>query len=171
MPTTYNAYDFASWEAIGLEDFGDFADCVSYFNQAEDAFSGYGDWFYIPDSPLPDGSFVVYGGSYGNDNSPGASRYTYAEVYEADEEEAYRERIAELEAFPEYLPDESYSVHVSNIGTVCRDVTEEEARKEFDAYSQMSEAGGGRAGGETVTLMHGEDIEEEYEPEEEEIED
>ena len=158
MPTAYNAYDFASWESIGLEDFADFSDCVSYFNQEDNGDYGSGEWFYTPDSPLPDGCFVIYGGSYGNYSSPGASSYTYAEVYEAGEEGAYRERIAELEAFPEWLPDESYSVHVSNIGTVCQDVTEEEARTTFDAYSEQSESGGGRAGGETVTLMHGEEI-------------
>ena len=165
MSTTYRACDHSSWESIGLSDYSDFSDCVSFFNQGEDAFSGYGEWFYTPDTALPDGSFVIYGGSYGNDNSPGASHYTYAEVYEPDEEEEYRERVAELESMEEYLPDDTYSVHVSNIGTVCSGVTEEEARADFDEYSKQSENGIGRAGGETISLFHGEELEEEYCPE------
>ena len=35
-----------------LQTYGNFADMISECNVGEDAFSGYGEWFYIPDDPL-----------------------------------------------------------------------------------------------------------------------
>jgi hypothetical protein len=80
-----------------LKDFGDFADCVEYVNQRE-----YGDgqlegqWWYDDDEHS-----TIYYGSFGNDNSPGASSCTYAEVY--DDKTEYLLACAEWMAAPEYL--------------------------------------------------------------------
>jgi len=118
MPFTVQASDHAEWEQNSLADYGDFSDMVEYVNQGEDAFSGYGDWFYIPDEPLAPmkdvGEYkanerVIYFGSYGNDNSPGASHYTHAEIFDMDDEEdaaEFAKRKAEWEAMEEYLPVE-----------------------------------------------------------------
>jgi hypothetical protein len=76
------------WEAAGLKDYGDFAECVSFLSQRPDyGGSDRGEWFYD--------------GTFGNDHSPGASHYTYAEVYDCVEE--YEDRVAVLEAKPEWL--------------------------------------------------------------------
>ena len=58
---------------------------VAECNQGEDAFSGYGEWFYIPDNPLPNNDRVIYFGTWGNDHSPGASSYTNAEIFDMDD--------------------------------------------------------------------------------------
>jgi hypothetical protein len=85
------------WEAAGLKDYGDFAECVSFLSQRPDyGGSDRGEWFYDDAETL-----TVYGGTFGNDHSPGASHYTYAEVYDCVEE--YEDRVAVLEAKPEWL--------------------------------------------------------------------
>ena len=89
----------------GLADYGDFADMVTECNQGEDAFSGYGEWFYIPDDPLPNNDRVIYFGTWGNDHSPGASSYTNAEIFDMDDPEdaaEYAKRVKEWEAQPEW---------------------------------------------------------------------
>lgn len=101
MSTSYNAFDHKAWEAAGLKDFGDFAECVEYVNQFELGDGQLeGDWFYCDDETL-----TIYTGSFGNYNSPGASSYTNADVYEADEKEEYEAEKAKLEAQPEYDPE------------------------------------------------------------------
>ncbi len=105
MSFTITAFNHEEWQRYDLAEYGDFADMISECNVGEDAFSGYGDWFYVPDEPLPDNDRVVYFGSWGNDNSPGASRYTYAEIFNMDDPEdaeAYRQRGREWENQPEY---------------------------------------------------------------------
>ena len=121
MAFTVKASDHAEWEQNSLADYGDFSDMVEYCNQGEDAFSGYGDWYYIPDDPLAPmkdvreykaNERVIYFGSYGNDNSPGASHYTYAEIFDMDDEDdaaEFEKRKAEWEASEEYLPCEDDS--------------------------------------------------------------
>jgi len=83
MPVTINAFNHAKWERHGLKDYADFTECVTLCDQSE-----YGDgqlegeWFFIDDEPLPNGRRVIYHGSFGNDNAPGASMYTHAEIFD-----------------------------------------------------------------------------------------
>ena len=85
MAYSINAFHHDEWQRLGLVDFGDFADRLTECNVGEDSFSGYGEWFYIPDEPLPTGERVIYWGSWGNDNSPGASLYTRAEIFDVSD--------------------------------------------------------------------------------------
>jgi hypothetical protein len=98
--TTVMASHHEDWMNAGLKDYGDFAEYVTYYNQdyySEDQLEGM--WFY-PD----DETKTIYGGTFGNYNSPGADSYTWAQIYE--DEDAYKRAVAELEAQPEYLPSE-----------------------------------------------------------------
>lgn len=95
--TNYRPSDYASWESAGLKDFGDYSDSIEYREQRE----CYGDsleggWFYGDDDTL-----TIYSGTYGNYNSPGASHYTSADVY--DDREEYLAEVKRLDALPEYL--------------------------------------------------------------------
>jgi hypothetical protein len=96
----YCAFDHKAWSAAGLKDYGDFAECVEYVEQSE-----YGDdqleggWWYADDAAL-----TIYTGTFGNYNSPGASSYTFADVY--DDPDEFRAEVARLEALPEYLEDD-----------------------------------------------------------------
>ena len=58
----------------------------------------------------------------------------------------------------------NYSVIVSNIGTVYDGNSEREAHKTFAFYKSESKFDAGRASGETVTLMRGEETIKEYRP-------
>lgn len=173
MSTTINASDFRSWEAYGLADFGDFADCVEFINQTEN-WDGTlnGAWYYVPEEPIPFSvpaglnCRVIYGGTFSDSHSPGASHYTFAEVYDmSDEDEAaeYAKRCAELLACEEYDPDDAqeWEVICGNVGTVYDGTDEDEARRKFAVYVEQSKSGRGRAGNEDVTLLcNGEIVEE-----------
>ena len=105
MSFTVNAFNHADWHRHGLADFGDFGDRITEINVGEDGFSGYGEWFYVPDEPLPTGERVIYYGSWGNDNSPDASMYTHATLFDVsdpDELADFAQRVRELESQPEY---------------------------------------------------------------------
>lgn len=96
---TYRAADHKEWDAAGLDKVFDGLE-MEYVNQEED----YGDclrgeWYAADDDTL-----TIFSGTFGNYNSPGASHYTYAEVY--DNAEEYRTALAEWEAKPEYLESE-----------------------------------------------------------------
>lgn len=111
------AYDHAEWERNSLQDYCEFSDMIHECNQADRGDHSVGCWFYIPEAVLPPMKDVDYGGrtpneraiytgTWGNDNSPGASHYTSAEIYDMDDEEdakAYHDRVAELQAFPEWV--------------------------------------------------------------------
>jgi hypothetical protein len=110
MPITVCAFNHLEWERLGLADFAEYADRISECYVGEDAFSGYGKWFCIPNDPLPNGDRVIYFGSWGNDNSPGASSYTHAEIFDVsnpDEAKAFERRVQDWESQPEYDEDES----------------------------------------------------------------
>ena len=105
MALTVCAFNHREWHRLGLAAYGDFADQVSECNVSEDAFSGYGDWLYIPEEPLPNNDRVIYFGTWGNDNSPGASSYTHAEIFDMDDEDdaaEYAKRVKEWESQPEW---------------------------------------------------------------------
>ena len=94
--TSYRASDHEQWSAAGLENIAanhemeycnqepDYGDCLS------------GEWFITDDASKT----IIYG-TFGNYNSPGASYYTYAEVYDSTEE--YIAALAEWESKPEYF--------------------------------------------------------------------
>jgi hypothetical protein len=91
----FTACDYAEWKNAGFKDFEDFSECVEYVNQSE-----YGDdqlegeWYYADDE-----THVIYWGSFGNYNSPGASHFTYAEQFTVEE---YQKAVKRWESMPEY---------------------------------------------------------------------
>lgn len=106
MPFSICAFNHAEWSRLGLADYGDFADQISECNMGEDAFSGYGEWFFVCDEPLTNNDLVIYFGSWGNDNCPGASSYTHAEVFDGDnpdEVAEFQERVRHWQRQPEYV--------------------------------------------------------------------
>jgi len=106
LPFTINAFDHDEWKRHGLAAFGEFADQITECNVGEDAFSGFGDWYYIPDEPLPNGDRVIYFGRWGNDNSPGASTYTNAEIFDgldSDQLTKFSKRVEHWEEQPEFV--------------------------------------------------------------------
>lgn len=69
-----------------------------------------------------------------------------------------------------------FEVSVGNIGIVHRGADPIEARRIFDYYVSLSKMGRGRAGDETVAILNGGDLVDEYDPkvpvkEEEEVPD
>ena len=109
--TTYNAFsDRQAWADLNLMDYGDYADCVEYVNQTwygNDQLEG--EWYYIDYDRR-----MIYAGSFGNYNSPGADSYTHCVVYgEYDEDrEDFEADVQELEGSPEYLETEEESEEV-----------------------------------------------------------
>jgi hypothetical protein len=104
MSVTISAFNHDNWQHRGLADFADIADQISERNVGEDTFGGYGEWFFVPDDPLPNGDRVIYFGSWGNDNCPGASTYTHAEVFDGNDPDELAEftlRMQEWEGKPE----------------------------------------------------------------------
>ena len=69
--------DTPEWAAMGLPDFADFADDITYFAQREIQDEQIeGSWYYADDNRM-----TIFTGTFGNDNSPGASRYTFAIIF------------------------------------------------------------------------------------------
>ena len=94
--THYTAFNHKEWSEAGLEDFGDFADMVEYINQTELGDGQLeGEWYYCDDDAM-----TIYFGTFGNDNAPGASSYTHADVY--DDIDEYEAKSLELETCEEY---------------------------------------------------------------------
>jgi hypothetical protein len=118
MPFTLNAFNHAEWERHGLADFGEFADQITECNVGEDSFSGFGQWFFVQDGPLPNNDRVIYFGSWGNDNSPGASMYTNAEIFDGNDPDdiaAFSERVKHWESKPENVEsDDDCEVEVES---------------------------------------------------------
>lgn len=110
------AFDHKNWAESGFLDYGDFSDMVEYVNQQEDGPDSYrGHWWYGDDEAR-----VLYFGSFGNYNSPGASSHTYAERFDAEED--YRAAVAEWERLPEYLEVEVEEVdHVERLTRLAVD--------------------------------------------------
>jgi hypothetical protein len=104
MSFTVNASNYKEWERLGLGEIE--LDMAEFVNQEEDGFDQLrGEWYIIPEEPLPNNDRVIYHGTFGNDNSPGASHYTYAEVYNMDDLDdavQFETDKAEWEAKEEY---------------------------------------------------------------------
>lgn len=92
------ACNYKEWEAAGLKDFGDYADCVNYCNQREFGDGQLeGDWYYFDED-----TGILYYGTFGNYNSAGASHYTYAETDKLEAETM----LSQYEAAPEYVEED-----------------------------------------------------------------
>jgi hypothetical protein len=101
MSFTVNAFDHAEWRRLGLAEFTDFADRITEVNGGLD----YGEWYFVPDEPLPTGERVIYYGSWGSDHSPGASMYTHGTPFDVSSEDEladFAERVRDLESQPEH---------------------------------------------------------------------
>ena len=101
MSKTICAFNHDDWQRYGLAEFGDFADRINEVNVGED----YGEWYFVPDEPLPTGERVIYYGSWGSDHSPGASMYTHATLFDVtdpDELADFTLRVQHLESQPEH---------------------------------------------------------------------
>jgi hypothetical protein len=96
MSDTYNAFNHKEWSSAGLQDYENFSDSVEYVNQQDCGDGSRGEWFYADKDTL-----TIYSGSFSDDHSPGASSYTYAEVFEDADD--YNRSLAIWEACPEYL--------------------------------------------------------------------
>jgi hypothetical protein len=93
---SYRGADHGEWADAGLDAIQE-RHAMEYVNQEDDGPDQLrGEWFIADDEAR-----TIIFGTFGNYNSPGASHYTYAEVY--DDEEEYRAALAEWEARPEYL--------------------------------------------------------------------
>lgn len=101
MATThYTAFNHKSWSEAGLYDFNDISEMVTYINQTELGDGQLeGEWYYCDDESL-----TIYHGTHGNDNSPGASSYTHADVY--DDIDEYEAESLRLEMCDEYAETE-----------------------------------------------------------------
>lgn len=100
MSFTVNAFDHAEWRRLGLAEFADFKERITARNVGEN----YGEWFFVPDKPLPTGERVIYFGSWDSDHATGASQHTHATLFDmSDEGELadFAERVRDLEAQPE----------------------------------------------------------------------
>lgn len=147
MPFTICAFNHAEWERLGLADYGDFAEQISECNVGEDAFSGFGAWFYVPDEPLPNGDRVIYFGSWGNDNTPGASMYTHAEIFDGNDPAELAEfdrRVKHWESQPEYLEGDDCDVE----DDLDEPWDETLAQQELEDFEQADEYFGHFGGGD-----------------------
>lgn len=110
MSYTVKASDHHEWKEKHLQEFCDFSDRIEYVNQQDDFDgSGKGEWYYIPDDPLPNNDRVIYYGTFAQDHSPGASYYTYAELFDMDDPEdaaAFDVQKKEWENAEEWLPSD-----------------------------------------------------------------
>ena len=110
MSLSVCAFNHKEWKRLGLQDYAEFAERVSECNVANDG--EHGEWFYFPDEPLPNGDWVIYHGSWENDNAPGASMYTHAEIFDSsdpDETTTYYLRCQHWESEPERCESELFS--------------------------------------------------------------
>lgn len=99
---TVQNHRHAEWAAHGLQEFGDFSDCVEFVNQIQ-----YGDdttagqWYYIDYERN-----VIYHGTFGTYNSPGASYHTEADIFGMDDEgqREFERNAIEWESQQEWAP-------------------------------------------------------------------
>lgn len=106
MSLSITAFNHHEWERYRLANYEDFAEQTSECNVGEDTFSGFGEWFFIPDERLPNNDAVIYFGTWGNDHSPGASSYTHAEIFDMDAPDdaaEYHKRVREWKRQPQFV--------------------------------------------------------------------
>ena len=110
MSHSVNAFHVDEWDSLGLADYSDFSDKTTECNMEELGDGTRGEWFYIPEGVLPNGDMVIYWGTWNDDHSPGASCYTYAEVYDPSEKEDYLKGVKHWEDAPEWLDEDEEEV-------------------------------------------------------------
>lgn len=92
--------DSVAWDDESLMAYADFAEYATFVLQTEHADGQLSGYWWHGDEP----SRTVYGGIHGLHNSPGASGYTWAVVF--DELEHYEDAVARCKALPEYMGNE-----------------------------------------------------------------
>ncbi len=107
MTNGFRASHDDEWENEGLAAYETFSDKTTDCLMEDIGDGTKGCWFYIPEERLANGCRVIYNGTWGNDNSPGADCYTYATTYEAEDEAEYQADKARWEAAPEWDAVES----------------------------------------------------------------
>lgn len=80
------AFNNKEWSSFNLENYEQFSDKITEINQEEIGDCLKGVWYYIPDEPLSNNDRVIYVGTFGNYNAPGADSYTYANIYNMDDD-------------------------------------------------------------------------------------
>jgi hypothetical protein len=101
-------FDHKEWDRLNLQDYSEFSEKITECDQRELGDCTAGNWYYIPDEPVTNenGVFkVIYHGSWGNYNSPGASSYTYAELFDTtdpDDMEDFEKQKKNWENSPEW---------------------------------------------------------------------
>ena len=104
MSISITAAQHDRWRRHGLDDYAQFAGRIRPCNVGQDGVSRYGEWFFVPDEPLPDGSRVVYFGSWDDDEAPGAPAHTHAEVFAGDDPEDLAEFILRVRHWDDQPP-------------------------------------------------------------------
>lgn len=105
MPFTLSSFNHDEWERHGLAKFSDYADRITECNLGDGSYGAFGKWFFVPNEPLPSGDRVIYFGRWGNDDSPGASSYSHAEIFDVAnpvDAKAFENRVRHWESQPEY---------------------------------------------------------------------
>jgi hypothetical protein len=107
MSFTLNAFNQAEWQRHGLADYCDYCDMILECNVGEDSFSGYGEWFYVPDDAAcpttTESSISAHGATT---TRRGQAMYTHAEIFDmtnADDAAEFAERVQHWESQPEYV--------------------------------------------------------------------
>src|SRR5260221_408664 len=102
MTITVNAFNYNEWKRQGLKDYSEFSDRITECNQCDYGDHSTCEWFFIDEDVLPPMEGVdyegktpnekaIYYGTWGNDHSPGASSYTYAEIFDMDDKDEVKE--------------------------------------------------------------------------------
>lgn len=99
MSRTICAFDHKEWKEAGLKDYCEFSYRTTYCNQKTFGDTTEGEWWYADPEKL-----VIYSGSWGNYNSPGADSYTYAEIF--DDPKEFEEAVAAWAEQEEWLSGE-----------------------------------------------------------------
>jgi len=86
-------------ESGGYKEFHEYSERITFVNQQDHGDYLQGQWFWADDVAR-----VIYYGSFGNDNAPGADDYTIKEVY--PNELDYRKAVIKWDETPEFVEDE-----------------------------------------------------------------
>ena len=101
MPYNICALNYKEWEKYNLENYCDFSEKLTEYDMRTIGDSVKGCWYYIPE-----GQTIIHFGEWGEYNSPGASSYTWANIYDEDETEDFLKHKKELEDSEKWLKDE-----------------------------------------------------------------
>lgn len=153
---TYCAFDHKDWDAAGLKDVGSL-DYMEFVNEREDGFDqSAGEWYCVDEKAM-----TIYYGTYGNYNSPGASSFTYADVYEQGEEEKFNAAVAKWESKPERLetddePEEDEEESTLSLSLEIEACSDSEMALKLRAIADLIEGGCVSGDGWSLTEEEGE---------------